>query len=631
MHNASPSFKRASNKPLTNSETKRIRQFALARERDLDYHLGRLRDEGAKLQLYERDIDNMTQAVDKVDYAHSIYRQSLSLLKKLGSNFHSVKTATKEFQDIQAILGPSSQVAVDMDQINKDLVQEIQSYTSNGLEMVKNHIEDNMVGFDKLSHHLSCLQEELIGLKFTRDLIKGRISQLQSTVDDLKSSLFPARAALSPLLKVERPILVTIFRLCILKELEDYLKQMGVLSFYSVPLRLSFVCARWRNIICSEPYLWSLIPMCQDSSPSSSKVEGFEEILRRTKGCVTLLLNLSQFIPPPEKVISTYVPAPPSSSSSVKKKKGSGKVSSQTGSYTTIKLDTLYQHLARNMHSKQNYEVHMVAKDENLPLTTKATYIQLRSTNKLSFTTSSTEIGIWGVLDRFSQIEHLELYDKRLHASNFPSLTARLPSLKYLKIEFQDLPPFNTIDVFSSQLVQLRIRHNGRTRIPPLPQDLVLPELQVLGITYPESNLLHSLEAPQLVHLELYGPSHEDPEAVFDERSRQTLSRIHRLSLYDWGVKAGEMQEITSESIPVICAGDIFKRLSSFMSSLHTARFVDCKMRGSSLVDLLKFRSEAGGMVLDHLESISFEGCSVITRAEYERIIEYFPNLKFLN
>jgi hypothetical protein len=552
----------------------------------------------------------LSDTINKIKSAHSTYQKNLSLLKQLQENLSSLRVASGEFQDLQSILGASSYIVSDMDATNKALVHEIQTYSSGSLLSIGDQIDDNASRFHKLSRHLACLEEELVGLKFTAELTRSQLFQLNSSMNGLRASLISARAAVSPLLKISKQTWVVIFRLCLNQELEDYRNHQRALSFFSVPLTLSYVCAKWRAILLSEPTLWGLIPIGPDSAPSPSKVERFGDLVKLNKSRFTIIFNLST-VNPTEKTVQTNA--------------GGYRKATKT---TTVKVDTLYCQISSAIPSGKDYAVHIITGDNDPTEANKITYLDFQRASKLILTVGKAGTEIWNVFYRFSRIRQLEIYDKGGRIA-LPNIAARLPYLTFLKIQFQDLPPFEMSNIFCTRLVELRVRHNGQTRMAPPAQTLCLPELQLLGITYPESSLFNNLEVPKLIYLELYGSNYDLPELAFGPTSRQTLARIHRLSMYDWEQKAEDADVILSDISPESGAGEIFKGLSSFTSSLQAVRFVDCKMKGLPLVELFKFRTESGNILLSQLRSVSFEGCSIITRAEYEEILQFYSNLNF--
>ncbi|PVF93703.1 hypothetical protein CPB86DRAFT_818595 [Serendipita vermifera] len=520
----------------------------------------------------------------------ALYRRKLTELESTKSSFRSLRWSIPPLTIEEEVSEFRVQVARDVRRSWEGNL----SRTNKELDIVKAEISD-------ISGHLDHLEEEMIGWKFARDLAKHSIQHLKPSIDTLREGLDSAKESLSAKKRVPKEIWVMIFKLCLTEELEEYVGRPNPPSHIS-PLVISHVCRSWRSVAFENRKLWEVIPTFPKRPLSLWHCGPLQRDLASPETRLTFMLHLSTSRS--LRNIPQYWDSQPSFGWRLSARK-------ITHTLHIITHGDIYEH----------------------QLTDSCIPLKQIDTIKLNAHEIGKKSQIWSLFEGFTQIHSLEVEDRGSKLlPRLDGLGFMLPSVKYLHLKLDDMPSIDLTGRLKSDLVELRIQHNGRFAINRLPKPLRIPTLKTLGVVYPEIAFLESLDVPRLEKLELYGSETITRDPGDALLLRKVLGRIHHISFHHWKAREIPLHDGEDNFIAslVVCPAVVLKVMVAVTTALVSIKFIDCTMAGKPLLDIFKSGSEKdANLSLAHLQRIDFIGCSGVTRADFEELKDLFPNLSF--
>jgi hypothetical protein len=591
--------KRVSNGPPTATEIQRVHDFIAAQERDINFVTDALLKEQDRLSVSEKAVSNLKLATEQVK----------AVIKSHQKNIGSLKGVKEQFQMLQWKKSPEIQNEPHTRELYEALANNITQILTKTSPVIEDQIAEAESNVILLSKRLNQLEDELVGWIFSHDLTKDRVRQLKASIELLKPGLDSAKRALSPIYRIHREIWVLIFEAYIMIELEEYLAQLNTLPFRSFAFVLSSVCTTWRNIVITQPGLWSTITIHPSSLLSSSEYALLCHSINKTSQRFTFICNLSQTLEWSNEIM--WLDA---HDDGLDREYREGEIDNNA-----------------TIPPEKSFITHLLINHDYYSYAERVWTVPFRNTEnlKLTFLSDGDEGNIQTILEPFTSLKSFELHDKGSRIQNLGNGIASLSSITHLGITITDMPDFDMTNIFDPRLVELRVRHNGRNPSRQLRGTLRLPKLKTLGITHQDTALLESVDTPGLRDLELYGSISHRSEWTLGPRSRDALSKIINISFYDWRAESTGNAQSSPPAPNLGCPGAAFRELAVSTSSLRTAKFVGCQVNGVPLLELFRSRQTSNNPLLSHLQSMEFRGCSTITRSEYEAITELFPNVRF--
>ncbi|PVF93702.1 hypothetical protein CPB86DRAFT_829143 [Serendipita vermifera] len=587
-------IKRALNAPPTASETKHIREFIATQENDISILTKSLIKEKERLSAGEKAVLNLNRAIRQLKALIDSHRENFASLQSIQQRFQANGwTQRLEMQDQPETAGQY-----------EALTTHIARVLAKSSPVIDDQITVAESDIKELSNSLNQLEDELVGWKFVRDLAKDRVTHLTTSIDLLKPGLKSAKQSLSPIYRTYREIWILVFEEYLTIRLEEYLEQPDTLPFRPPTHVLSSVCTTWRNIVLTQPSLWTVITIDPSNWLSRSEHGLLCLSLLKAGERFTFICNLSQRLEWFQNVyqLEHYGPH----DDNIGREYRHGEVVNSAV-----------------VPPEKSWTTQLVINQNHNSYAQRTASVPFRSREhlKLTFQSGGDQGHVQEILSHFRRLNRFEFSDKGSRIVSLGTVAESLASLTHLRITIEDMPAIDMTNILNPGLVELRITHNGQNLSTRLPSILGLSQLKILGITYPDVALLESLDAPALRDLELHGSTSQRPECVLEASARDILSRISNLSFHDWKVKPVDGMQISP--------GGVFKQLAASMPSLRTVKFMNCQLNGGTLVELFKSRLTSDSPVIAQLEGISFTGCSIITRTEYEIISEAFPSIKF--
>jgi hypothetical protein len=554
--------------------------------------------EQERLVTSEKAIFNLTDTINHAKKVLTRYQSNLRRLKEISMDL--LELALDERLDMQDEIETNKSCGRLGIYIGKSL-ERGETSTSNEIKLISQEIEE-------LSKQIPPLEKDLADWKFIRNLTEDTILQLQVGMDSMKPGIEAAKMASSCRYDVPNEIWIAIFKYCLKMEVKEYLQVANTTILRPIPVILSLVCSNWRKIISQEPSLWSFITIYPCTRLTHLKADLFDLSVSRASKKLILISNLSSPVHWDTSDSNTAI-LPPS----------------------VLSLKRRY-----NFPGSCQHTLHLITNKDSYYQAKNIPAEPFRNTERLRLTiwSSRGSGNIWDLLDQFLHITQLEIYDQGSGFQELSGLSTRLPSLKYLKLQLDDVTLIDLTDRIPANLVELRLRHKGSITISPSSHAIPLPQLKVLGINYIETELLQILNVPALTAIEFYNSEH----GYYNESSlvygiRTILSRIRSLSFYDWAMH-DDLEKLNDLVFPSGCASVACKELACLTSSLRNLRFVDCHMSGGPLVHMFETRSEKRSSLLALLESVYLVGCSGMTRSQCDSLFSLFPNInisEFLN
>jgi hypothetical protein len=439
----------------------------------------------------------------------------------------------------------------------------------------------------KLRWHYTTLQDELQGWRNTKRLATMSIDCFQRSTERLETQIASAKVILSPISVIPEEVWIKVFGYCLDQEMRDYIKKPGHLPLRSLPLVLSSVCQRWRNIIHWDLGIWNVVNIPLNRYLFFRSKEFLQDMLRRGQNSFTFFTNLSL------SPVSHETDSP-----------GGDGILPQNVTYTT--------YLFINDFSSSTW-----AKASHHPFRNATTI-------KLNFYSDEAPNSI--DVDVFPMVQCLDLEcsgNGLIHIRNL----AELRSLEVLNLRLREMPNPPLSHFIKSNLEELRIRYSGENKFTREARRKLTPNLRLLGVTYPFNTLIESISVPNLEEIEIYGPdeelvSFEEELAIID-----IFKKVQRIKIIDWNrayTFIGKGGRVLDGSMNV---GSMFVKLAGKMNNLKSVLFSSCNITGSELVTLFRERSEDTTKTLPQFERLTFSDCKGITRAECEELQTLVPRL----
>jgi hypothetical protein len=585
--NAIPGFT-PRNGPLNPGEDAIFREQLKPLEIRLNMAHKELPDYRFKLRDIEKERNTLKPAILRVEAAIGIHKNVLEdlygALEKLNSLIKYERTASA----IEPIRNASQ--AELMSEISHNMLTDIKGIKDR-IGAIEEHIR-------VARHHLDDLVAQSRALDQQSDVVKVKISDAKTTIENTSPDVHILKGMLSPLWKIPLEIWIEIFRYHLDTDMASFLHGKYTRDFPLVPLATpSTVCRHWREIICSEPSFWSTIYLC----PSRYIPKEAHQILcdRLQKGREPLLIvsNLFQHVPyswdvllsnPSERQLNDQSP------------RNSNLVPNN------VTIDRLY-HVCLVLNDDGNLAS---ARSHSMLPVGRANTLKVYIQTSMSWAVFPT------ILEGFRTIEKLDVCAREGTILSLNNLATILPSLRILRLDLRRMTNLDWASAINTNLIELHIYYDGNKQIRRLKRGLRLPRLKQLGVTYPSFDFLDSLEAPKLELLQLRGWQYNPSSAGYYPTVPTVFQSIAKIQLHSFH---STFSSRIVDSVKIMHnAASIFARLVSDMHALQSASFQSCNLDGPLLLNALKKRTGNTDSVLPHLETIIISECGGITRADCE-------------
>jgi hypothetical protein len=275
-----------------------------------------------------------------------------------------------------------------------------------------------------------------------------------------------------------------------------------------VPLALSRVCQTWRSLVLSDSALWRIVTAHPYPYITEKQANIITYLLERVRGEPEFVTNLSQ---------SSH-----------------WDIDKRLPSYHSINRG-----LQPNEHTLPkglDYTVHLIMNSDTPEAIRRIAFLPFSMPRSVKVQVNSKESlgGLNDLFGYFSGIQKLELTCPGPHLIFVGNVSRTIPSLRILNLYMKDMPDFDAIAVLNPELIELRIRHNGKKDINPLEIPLVLPKLKLLGVNYPSASFLETVTLPVLQQLELYNSGDALKQVHYGVTGAKSLSNVHNIVIEGW-------------------------------------------------------------------------------------------------
>jgi hypothetical protein len=553
-----------------------VREYIAARQNDIENTQRSLEAEKRNLSRSEDAISNLGVVTPKAYAALRLYEENLEDARKVQKRLQYPEI----IEDMKVRGEPETS-----DWLNS-LMSDLNQGASIGSGIAKQQIVNLEESIKKLRHHCNKLDDELVGWKFTQDLAKRSIDRFTILLEQLEADISWARATFSPVLKIPKEVWTKIFLFCFREEFIDYINEPGNQPFHHLYRRFSAVCRSWRNIVCSEPLMHRVVGISPYAYVSDQAREYLRESLKRGQESFGFVSNFSE--PEPEPSLK----------------------------------DSSSQNDKEILPHAANYDVYLIIKDWSYNLSTKLYGYPFRQPQGLTIHLPLKEGALFGriSLQSFQEVERLKLICPASCITRFWGFDA-LHSLNNLNIQLHNLPNFSLQSILKPGLKELCIRHSKSSFLCKQETVVPLPSLKLLGVTYPSTTLIESIDVPNLEKLELYGPNYKYVNFENGAVNTSILQKVQKIEMADWHKPpvndAAQEDRGSHKSNDVI---SVFVRFAGNMTKLQSAEFFRCHIDGSELVTLFRERSEKTTGILPHFEMLVLSNCRGITRSECEEL-----------
>lgn len=258
-------------------------------------------------------------------------------------------------------------------------------------------------------------------------------------------------------------------------------------------------------------------------------------------------------------------------------------------------------------------------KGDNLERASRISYFPLKKPSSIILSSSyPVNYGFnLQYLSGFSTTESLTLLNDNPIALPGNNLGTMFPQLSVLRIFVKTFP-----NGFQPASLQLYLRHEEGESLPIVDQDINLPKLKILGITFPGAYLLNHLQAMSINTLILYGPPNLQGlniSSMVD--AKEVYRRLRHVEFDNWGpLKTG------GGSLGAVGA---LGRLAAETTALKTVKFLYIFIEGEALVSLMSVPGHnPASRTLKGLEEMTLSRVTGINRSQCDELV---PLVKKLN
>lgn len=498
-------------------------------------------------------------------------------------------------------LSSAENVPLELEDHSRGLHQELKNRADAPVNRSSSVIDDQI---DQLQKEIRSIQDkvrelelELKGWQRSHRLSTTTFQNLMENKEKMEEDMKEGRGLLSPIPRVPSEVWVDIFGRCVQLEMEEYALGDSMVPLRSSAFILSQVCHDWRNMVLQERNLWDFITIHPYWYWSRGKYHFFTTLLSRSSKKVTLVVNPSQSL------------------SWVLKYAGNNQYT-YTNNHGDI-IDEIEPHRNSEM-DERSYNMHIVVKDEGYFPTDRLQSIPFRQPVGLDVTILRPYTrSLFGWIHAFPSIMSLTFNQECPDVRPWPAFPRTFSKLVTLKFHIRYfLYSFPIESFLIPSLKELHLHDKSKGRIPWLLITVQLPHLEILGVSFPGSNVLSKIEAPLLSTLLLYGPA-EPPEpamvslATDDDETNiaifTLLKQLTHLQFEDW----------TASAAVVSCLREIWKR----MHRLERLTFSSCYVDGETLISTInpsRLPADDQLPLFSSLASIMLSRTAGITQAECE-------------
>lgn len=217
---------------------------------------------------------------------------------------------------------------------------------------------------------------------------------------------------------------------------------------------------------------------------------------------------------------------------------------------------------------------------------------------------------------------------KRFTFNNaFPStlsniiISSYFPQLEVLTLHVKKFPRGAQLGSWLSTTIQeLYLRNDDGGPLPQMPANVDLPQLRVLGITYPGFYLLDKLTARALQSLILYGTKRSTSlQMVIFHPATSVYGQLFHLTFEDWQYRTDHLAAVA-----------VFKKLVEKTLAVQTVKFITSFVNGRDLVSGMKTIVAGSGESASHkqLEEITLSYTSGITNDQCDELKKLVKRVK---
>lgn len=538
------------NGPPTTAETIRIKRFISSRRRDIENITLALNEEEIQIDECKKAISNLEISIPQGKKALQAHEENLVALITIQSRLQGLSSAEN--------------VTLEPEDHSRGLYHEMKNSADALLNESLNSIDKQVDHLQKevrnLQDKVKTLDLELEGWKISHGLSIMTFQHLMESREKMEEDMKEAQNLLRPMPRVPSEIWVDIFGRCVQLEMEEYVSGKSTTPLRSAAFVISQVCRGWRNLVLQEKGVWDVVATHPNLYWSRDKCHFFTTLVSRSSPRVTLVANLSQ-------TLSWRREQTPHD--------GYIYFDNQGTRIDGITLD------GKSEVTGKRYTTHVVIKKPDPQLAQRMQSIPFRHADSLVL--SSLVPGYNTIFSRqidFTSIISFTINQECPSIAAWPGFSERFPNLEILQFhvhEFLYSLPIRSFLV--SGLKELHLRHKSSKKLPSLSENVQLPNLRTLGISFPGSEYLAKFEAPLLSTLLFYGsfePATLSLTTNDDEDNtviNNLLKQLTHLQFKEWAVSLGGAEAVA-------CLRELWTK----MNRLKRLTFSDSYVNGETLI-----------------------------------------------
>jgi hypothetical protein len=571
-----------SNRAATEAEEERLHSFIKRREADLTVLSRELSTEQNLLKACQLAISDHVDDIQKANSILKINKDNLASLTDIRSRLDQVKFSQNNIMNDESLIQETySSLRVYLTiPLGPMLLQLGEQIDALGREI--------RTLWDKIRQ----LEAELVGWRTSKRLIEHTVKRIDANYSSIESDLRIARNPLRPIWRVPSEVWVKIFGDSIQEAKYRYLERQNNLGMRPPIFDLSQVCQSWRYLAHSTPELWTLAYVAPTNVWRYEEYELIVDSIKKSSVPLTILTSLHQPFP------SGYAP-------NHRYAKNGSKAQTIIPKEVTLFNGREYTLIFDMQDDEESY----MKRTHHFPISQPATLIY-------SARHSIQSGKIWSCLGSFSQVKSFSLLND--YPSSLPDtlLGILLPGLQEFTIHVKKFPlNFQLLNLLPATIQELHLRNDAGGPLPIMSANVELPQLRVLGITFPGSYLLDKLTAKALRSLTLYcSQDSTDVQPSFSQQAVEIYNQLLHLNFEDW--RAPTVLESSLGAAPVL------KNLIKKVPMLHKMKFKRCFVDGGALVPIVEAVLGSGGDTTHptKLEEIILSYPSGITNDQCEEL-----------
>lgn len=415
------------------------------------------------------------------------------------------------------------------------------------------------------------MTQEMYAQTLMQSSAKEHIADAQKYQDTIQEKKSLLRSRIHSINSIPFEVLSIIFALRVHSDWEEYFQKPTTLHMPMTAFALAHVCQLWRRVAQAEKALWHFVPLPPRSS--LELLEGFCQANDRPK---TIVYDLNT----PRNLYHSLS----SAQSSIDRIAG-----------------------------LQPYSLKLICGGDT-SISRNSSSIPFKNPTSLTVYLCSPLRAMFfnTLLANFPNCKALEIVRCEMSTAVLPPLATVFPQLTSLRIDITNQGSISVIECLGSNLMELHIKHHGTEALPPFATNLRLPKLKVLGLTFSDAAVFHSLELPTMTTLVLYGPkqAYMAPLTLVNFTESPSFGSVQTLELQKWGQYRSSAGLIWGVTHPIL---EIVEKLKLITTLKFTDSFVD----GNHMYNFCMYTDRGGdvGETTNYrLRKIVINGCNGITQ-----------------